>query len=133
MVEAFSLENLPFEAYKASLDSSAIIGGRNADEYNTQGLAFINAVPDGKATTLDSWRDCIYNVVLENLVSNIHKGFATYFNQLQPGAGKRAQFVRLCAVAQAERTKKIWKYCFVRASLDHPAHKKMEGMFFFLS
>ena len=80
MVEAFSLENLPFEAYKASLDSSAIIGDRNADEYNTHGLAFINAVPDGKATTLDSRRDFIYNVVLENLVSNIHKGFATYFN-----------------------------------------------------
>ena len=70
MVEAFSLENLPFEAYKASLDSSAIIGDRNADEYNTHGLAFINAVPDGKDTTLDSCRDFIYNAVLENLASN---------------------------------------------------------------
>jgi len=55
------------------------------------------------------------------------------FCAAQSGAGKRAQFVRLCAVAQAERTKKIWKSCFVRASLDHPAHKKMEGIFLFSS
>jgi hypothetical protein len=56
-VEAFSLENLPFEAlkqicaYKASLDSSAIIGDHNTDEYNTHRLAFINAVPDESYNT----------------------------------------------------------------------------------
>ena len=66
--------------YKASPDSPAIIGNHNADEYNAHRLAFINAVPDEKATTLDSRRDFIYNAVLENLVSNIHKGFTTYLN-----------------------------------------------------
>ena len=38
--------------------------------------------------------------------------------------------VRGCA---SRAHKKIWKSCFVRASLDHPAHKKNGGNVFFFS
>ena len=84
--EAFTLETLPFEAleqicaYKPSPETSAIVGDHNADEYNAHRLAFINAHPDEKSTMEDSLRSFVHDAVLENLASNIHKGFATYFN-----------------------------------------------------
>ena len=59
---------------------SAIVEDHNTDKYNAQRLAFINAPPAEKSTTDDSLRNFVHNAVLENLASNIHKGFATYFN-----------------------------------------------------
>ena len=41
-------------------------------------MAYVNAIPDEKSTSLDDLRDFIHNAVLENLSASIHKEFASY-------------------------------------------------------
>ena len=84
--EAYTLDNLPFEAleeicsHKPASEPSAMVGDHNADEYNAHRLAFINSTPDEKPAALALLRSFAHSAILENLASNIHKGFATYFN-----------------------------------------------------
>ena len=86
---SFSLNDISYQEledisiFKPSNEPQAIIGQHNADEYNTHRLAYVNAPPDEKSTSLDSLRDFIHNAVLENLSSSIHKEFASYHHQVQ--------------------------------------------------
>ena len=81
---SFSLNDISFQElediaiFKPSNEPQAIIGQHNEDEYNTHRIAYVNAAPDEKSTSLDLLRDFLHNAVLENLSASIHKEFASY-------------------------------------------------------
>ena len=76
--QSFSLNDITYQEledlsiFKPSCEPHAIVGPHNTDEYNTHRLAYANAVPDEKSTSLDLLRDFIHNAVLENLSASIH-------------------------------------------------------------
>ena len=86
---AFSLNDISYQEledlsiFKPSNEPQAIIGSHNADEYNSHRLAYVNAPPDEKSSSLDSLRDFIHYAVLENLASSIHKEFASYHHPVE--------------------------------------------------
>ena len=86
---SFSLNDITYQEledlaiFKPSNEPQASIGPHNTDEYNTHRLAYVNAVPDEKSTSLNLLRDFIHNAVLENLSSSIHKEFASYHNPVE--------------------------------------------------
>ena len=86
---AFSLNDVSYQEleelsiFKPSNEPQAIIGSHNADEYNSHRLAYVNAPPDEKSSSLDSLRDFIHYAVLENLAASIHKEFASYHHPVE--------------------------------------------------
>ena len=86
---SFSLNDISYQElediaiFKPSNEPQAIISQHNADEYNSHRLAYVNAVPDEKSTSLDLLRDFLHNAVLENLSSSIHKEFASYHHPVE--------------------------------------------------
>ena len=87
--QSFSLNDVSYQELedlsilKPSCEPHAIVGPHNEDEYNIHRLAYVNAAPDEKSTSLDLLRNFIHNAVLENLSSSIHKEFASYHHPIE--------------------------------------------------
>ena len=81
-----SLDEMPFELldsvvlFKPSVETSAIVGPHNRDEYEAMKNQYLTGTVDERPANLMHIKDFILPAVLENLAANIHKGFASYFS-----------------------------------------------------
>jgi len=126
--QSFSLNDVSYQELedlsilKPSCEPHAIVGPHNEDEYNTHRLAYVNAAPDEKSTSLDLLRDFIHNAVLENLSSSIHKEFASYHH---PVENQRLLLLGNRKVYSTDKSK-IQKFELQRKK-DDAARKKSEA------
>ena len=64
--------------FKPQVQSASIIHDGNSQAYNTLRSNFLAANADEKPSFLEMIKDFVQHEMLENIASNIHKGFASY-------------------------------------------------------
>jgi len=133
-----SLEEMPFELldsvvlFKPSVETSAIVGPHNRDEYEAMKNQYLTGTVDERPANLMHIKDFILPAVLENLAANIHKGFASYFSpdvnlQLLLLDNRKVYSTDKVKIKQVESKLKKQQRSSARANLPHISDTNAES------
>ena len=133
-----SLEEMPFELldsvvlFKPSVETSAIVGPHNRDEYEAMKNQYLTGTVDERPANLLHIKDFILPAVLENLAANIHKGFASYFSpdvnlQLLLLDNRKVYSTDKVKIKQVESKLKKQQRSSARANLPHISDTNAES------
>ena len=133
-----SLDEMPFELldsvvfFKPSVETSAIVGPHNRDEYEAMKNQYLTGTVDERPANLLHIKDFILPAVLENLAANIHKGFASYFSpdvnlQLLLLDNRKVYSTDKVKIKQVESKLKKQQRSSARANLPHISDTNAES------